>query len=322
MEVTKMFDPRKYFMKSDNSFVVGQLRRILSSDGRRILGIRTDLLNSFSSVISRDIKAKIGVGIVLVFGFTAIFAPEIAPYDPGAQEYALLQPPELLGAHPLGTDSFGRDVLSRLMYGARLSLLVGIGAVTMGAIVGCTIGLVSGYYGGVVDDLLMRVVDIAWAFPWLLIAIILVAIFGQGLWVVIFAVGFAYIDDFARLIRGEVLSIRSQDYILAAKNIGTSSREIMTDEVFPNTVAPIIVQFTVLVARAMISEATLSFLGLGVKPTTPTWGALLGQGRNFITEAWWISVLPGLFILVTVLGINLFGDALRDAFDVKEQTEA
>lgn len=288
----------------------------IGSDGR-VFGVRKDLLERLANVVRRDLKAKVGLLIVFAFVSAAVFAPELAPYDPMAQEYGMLQAPELLSNHPLGTDSYGRDVLSRLMYGARLSLLIGLGAVVAGAVVGCSIGLVAGYYGGAVDDVLMRVVDIAWAFPWLLTAIILVAIFGNGIWIVIAAVGFAYIDDFARLIRGEVLSIREQEYVLAAKGIGSSDFDIMTDEVMPNTVAPIIVQFTVLVARAMLSESTLSFLGLGVKPTTPTWGALLGQGRNFITQAWWISVLPGLFILITVLGINLFGDALRDAFDVK-----
>lgn len=154
--------------------------------------------------------------------------------------------------------------------------------------------------------------------PWLLIAIMLVAIFGQGVWNVVVAVGFAYIDDFARITRGEVLSIREEEYMLAAESVGLSDAEVIFEEVLPNTVAPIIVQFTVLVARAMLAEATLSFLGLGVKPSTPTWGSLLGQGRDFITQAWWISIIPGLLIMITVLGINLFGDALRDAFDVRE----
>jgi peptide/nickel transport system permease protein len=235
-----------------------------------------------------------------------------------AQDFVPLDPPALASETPLGTDSFGRDLLSRLMFGARISLGIGLGAVLFGAGLGVVLGLVAGYYGGWIDDLLMRSVDVMWAFPWLLIAIMLVAVFGQGLWNVIIAVGFAYIDDFARITRGEVLSIRSEEYVLAAESVGLSDLEIIVEEVFPNTVAPIIVQFTVLVARAMLAEATLSFLGLGVKPSTPTWGALLGQGRNFITQAWWISILPGVLIMITVLGINLFGDALRDAFDVRE----
>ncbi|WP_227380359.1 ABC transporter permease [Haladaptatus halobius] len=290
-----------------------------NTDGATVFGIRTDLIERFVDTIKRDLKAKIGLAIVLTFLAAAILAPELASYDPMAQEFEMLQPPTFTGDHPLGTDSYGRDLLSRIMYGARISLLVGLGAVSVGAIVGVTIGLISGYYGSWIDDVLMRIIDIMWAFPWLLIAIMLVAIFGQSLWNVIFAVGFAYVDDFARITRGEVLSIREEEYTLAAKSVGLGNLQIIGEEVLPNTVAPLIVQFTVLVARAMLAEATLSFLGLGVKPTTPTWGALLGQGRNFLTQAWWISVIPGLMIMITVLGINLFGDALRDAFDVKDQ---
>lgn len=294
----------------------------LNTDQARIFGIRTDLLERLLTTIRRDLKAKIGLVIVVTFLFAAVLAPELAPYDPMVQEYPMLQAPDLTSAHPFGTDSYGRDLLSRVMYGARISLLVGLGAVTFGAVVGILFGLLSGYYGGLIDDLLMRMVDVMWAFPWLLIAIMLVAIFGQGVWNVIFAVGFAYIDDFARITRGEVLSIREEEYTLAARSVGLSDLEVIGGEVLPNTVAPLIVQFTVLVARAMLAEATLSFLGLGVKPTTPTWGALLGQGRNFLTQAWWISVIPGVMIMITVLGINLFGDALRDAFDVKDQEGA
>jgi peptide/nickel transport system permease protein len=290
----------------------------VGTDTSRIFGIRSDLAERFITTVRRDLKAKIGVVIVVTFALAAILAPELAPHDPMAQEFAPLDSPALAGETPLGTDSFGRDLLSRLMYGARISLGIGLGAVLFGAGLGVTLGLVAGFYGGWIDDLLMRSVDVMWAFPWLLIAIMLVAVFGQGLWNVIIAVGFAYIDDFARITRGEVLSIRSEEYVLAAESVGLSDVEIIVEEVFPNTVAPIIVQFTVLVARAMLAEATLSFLGLGVKPSTPTWGALLGQGRNFITQAWWISIIPGVLIMITVLGINLFGDALRDAFDVRE----
>lgn len=290
----------------------------VGTDSSRVFGIRSDLAERFATTVRRDLKAKIGVVIVVTFALAAIFAPELAPHDPMAQDFVPLDPPALASETPLGTDSFGRDLLSRLMFGARISLGIGLGAVLFGAGLGVVLGLVAGYYGGWIDDLLMRSVDVMWAFPWLLIAIMLVAVFGQGLWNVIIAVGFAYIDDFARITRGEVLSIRSEEYVLAAESVGLSDLEIIVEEVFPNTVAPIIVQFTVLVARAMLAEATLSFLGLGVKPSTPTWGALLGQGRNFITQAWWISILPGVLIMITVLGINLFGDALRDAFDVRE----
>jgi peptide/nickel transport system permease protein len=290
----------------------------IDTESGKVFGIRNDLIERFATTVRRDLKAKVGVVIVVTFALAAIFAPELAPHDPMAQDFVPLDPPALASETPFGTDSFGRDLLSRLMYGARISLGVGLGAVLFGAGLGVVLGLLAGFYGGWIDDLLMRSVDVMWAFPWLLIAIMLVAVFGQGLWNVIVAVGFAYIDDFARITRGEVLAIREEEYVLAAESVGLSDFEIIAEEVFPNTVAPIIVQFTVLVARAMLAEATLSFLGLGVKPSTPTWGSLLGQGRNFITQAWWISILPGVLIMITVLGINLFGDAMRDAFDVKE----
>lgn len=292
-----------------------------STESAKTLGVRSDLLERFVRTLQRDLRAKVGFTTVVIFALAAIFAPMLAPYDPMSQQYGMLMAPDLTSAHPFGTDSFGRDLLSRMMYGARISLAVGLGAVTFGAVIGILIGLFSGYYGGYVDDLLMRAVDVMWAFPWLLIAIMLVAIFGQGFWNVMVAVGFAYIDDFARLARGEVLAIREEEYTMAAKSVGLSDYEIIFEEVFPNTVAPLIVQFTVFTARAILAESTLSFLGLGVKPTTPTWGALLGQGRGFITQAWWISIIPGIAIMVTVLGINLFGDSLRDAFDVKETGE-
>ena len=288
------------------------------ADAVKVFGVRTDLLEQFAETVRRDLKAKVGVVIVTLFVFAAVFAPELAPHDPMAQDFIPLSQPALSAETPLGTDSYGRDLLSRLMYGARISLGVGLGAVVFGAVTGVVLGLLAGFYGGWIDDVLMRGVDVMWAFPWLLIAIMLVSIFGQGVWNVVIAVGFAYIDDFARITRGEVLSIREEEYMLAAESVGLGDLEIVFEEVFPNTVAPIIVQFTVLVARAMLAEATLSFLGLGVKPSTPTWGALLGQGRDFITQAWWISIIPGVLIMITVLGINLFGDALRDAFDVRE----
>ncbi|WP_299335203.1 ABC transporter permease [Haloplanus sp.] len=286
-------------------------------DADTFFGVRLDRFERLYEAVAGDYKATFGLVTVTLFVLAAIFAPELAPYDPMAQEYAIMQAPSLSSAHPLGTDSFGRDLLSRMMYGARVSLGVSLGAVTIGAVVGVSLGVVAGYFGGWVDDALMRFVDVLWAFPWLLVAIMLVAIFGQGVWNVIAAIAFAYIDDFARLARGEVLSIREEEFVLAAKNIGLGDLGIMTEEVLPNAVAPLIVQFTVLIARAILAESTLSFLGIGVKPTTPTWGALLGQGRSLIGQAWWISIVPGVAIVITVLGINLFGDALRDAFDVR-----
>lgn len=285
---------------------------------RKILGIRKDTLKKLWEIVRSDIKGATGFTIVTIFLAAAIFAPELAPYDPMAQKFDLFKPPSFTGPNPLGTDSYGRDLLSRLMHGARISLTVGFLSVFIGGLFGVNIGLLAGYFGGRIDDVLMRFVDWMWAFPYLLVAMLLIVIFERSIWAVIAALSFAYVDDFARIIRGEVISIREEEYVLAATSIGRPNSEIIYREILPNTLAPLIVEGTILVARAMLAEATLSFLGFGVKATTPTWGSLLGQGRNFVTQAWWISVIPGLCIMLTVLGIHLFGDALRDAFDVKE----
>lgn len=277
---------------------------------------RNIFIERFESVISDDRKAQFGLIVVISFIGMAIVAPEAAPYHPLAQTFQPLQPPGEINY--VGTDSLGRDILSRLMVGARISLSIAVLAVSFAAVFGCTMGIIAGYYGGKIDDVIMRVVDVIWAFPFILIAILLVAIFGPGYWNVVVAIGIAGLDDFARISRGEVLAIRREEYILSAKAIGMSDRGIITSEVLPNILSPIIVQFTVLIARAMLTEATLSFLGLGVEPSTPSWGSILGDGRALITQAWWISISAGSLITITVLGINMLGDALRDAFDVEQ----
>lgn len=299
--------------------LVERLRSRIDKDRARLFGVRIDMWVALYETIRDDRKPQVGLIIVAIFGFTAIFSSILAPYDPMGQDFQPLMEPQLVGPHPLGTDSFGRDLLSRIIYGSRISLLVGVGAVALGALVGTIVGLLAGYFGGWIDDILMRSIDVIWAFPAIVVALMLVAIFGQSFWNVIIALGYAYIDDFARVVRSEVLAVKEEEYALAAKTIGLSNIEILYEEIFPNVLAPAIVIFTILVARAMIGEATLTFLGIGVGPTTPTWGALITQGRDYVVSAWWIALLPGLMIVITVFGINLLGDALRDAFDVKEQ---
>jgi peptide/nickel transport system permease protein len=276
-------------------------------------------------------KTLVGTIAVLAFLLTAVFAPILAPYNPDVT-YEPFQPLNSYSVgdfdsdpgteriwHPLGTDSFGHDMLSRIIFGARVSLLVALGTLIFAFVIGTTIGIAAGYYKGWIDDVLMRLVDFQWAFPELILAIAIIAFAGgRGVWVVVLAIGIAYIDDFARLIRGEVLAIRENEYIRAAEAVGMSDLRIMSKEVLPNTIAPLIVQASIMIPLAIIAEASLSFLGLGVKPTTPTWGLLVGQGRQFIARAWWISVIPGLAIMVTVLGFNLLGDGLRTIFDVEE----
>jgi peptide/nickel transport system permease protein len=305
------------------SWIITNLRRIGRTVGQKFgtadadsRGTQNIFLERLSQVLSQDKKAQFGLLVVFAFVGTAIFAPLLAPHDPMAGDFAVLQPPS--AEHPLGTDTFGRSVLSRLLFGARLSLSIAILAVVFGAVIGCSMGLVAGFVGGRTDDAIMRVVDTIWAFPYLLIAIMLVAIIGPGFWNVVIAIAIADIDDFARITRAEVLAVREEDFVLAAKMVGLTDKDILLTEVLPNVITPIIVQFTILTARAMLSEATLSFLGLGVEPGTPTWGAMLGEVRDVITQVWWLSISAGGLITTTVLGINMFGDALRDAFDVEE----
>lgn len=281
--------------------------------------------------LREDKLALFGAVVVVGFVVTAVFAPYVAPYDPEAT-YSFMQPPNSYSEgdfdadgtveriyHPLGTDSFGHDVLSRLIFGARVSLMVALATALVAFTVGTTIGIVAGFYRGWVDSLLMRYVDFQWAFPEIILATGIIALTGSlGVINVVMAIGIAFIDDFARLIRGEVLSLREAEYVLAANAIGMSDARIMFREILPNAMAPLIVQTTLMLPLAILGEAALSFLGLGVKPTTPTWGLLVADGRQFIDNAWWISVMPGFAIMVTVLAFNTLGDGLRDALDVSQ----
>lgn len=270
--------------------------------------------------LRRDKRASFGLFILFLAAFGALLAPWLAPYDPLAQDFLSLEPPSW--DHPLGTDDVGRDLLSRLIFGARISLFVGVVTVALSLVLGVALGLLAGYFGGWVDMLIMRYIDLQWAFPNIIIAVGLVAIFGAGLWNVIVAITLAYLDDFARITRGQVLALREEDFVTSAKALGASSGRILMRHILPNALAPIIVQATVAVAAAILAEAGLSFLGLGVNPTTPSWGLILNGARGYISLAWWYSVFPGLAIMLVVLAINFLGDGLRDFFDVKEINRA
>lgn len=264
----------------------------------------------------RDKKAVFGIVIMTAAILCTVFAELVAPYDPQAQAYELLESPTV--GHPLGTDNLGRDLLSRLVHGARISLFAGVVSVLIAGVVGSTLGILSGYYGGWIDMLVMRYIDIQWAFPNIIIAVALVAIFGLGLQNVIAAITLAYIDDFARVIRGMVLSLKEEDYVTAGRAIGASDFRLMTKHILPNAMPPVIVLASVFVAAAILTEATLSFLGLGVSPLTPTWGSILNDARDFFSTAWWLGTFPGLVIMLVVLAMNFIGDAIRDINDVRE----
>lgn len=273
----------------------------------------------FLAVLMRDRKAQFGVIVLSIFTLGAIFGPVLLPYDPNAMAFMMMEAPSL--AHPLGTDDLGRDLLARVLEGARVSLFVGVSTVAIALAVGVTLGVLAGYFGGWVDHIIMRYVDLQWAFPNFIIAVYIVAVFGTGLANVIIAISLAFVDDFARIARGMVLSIKEEQYVAAARTVGVPQFRIMWRHILPNATAPLIVQATVSVSYAILGEATLSFLGLGVQADTPTWGLILADARSFVSRAWWLGVFPGVAIMLTVLSINFIGDALRDFLDVREVQE-
>ena len=269
-------------------------------------------------LVWRDKKALIGTVVLTIFLIAAILGSLIAPYDPNGMDFDMMEPPSW--SHPLGTDDLGRDLLSRVIVGAQVSLFVGVSTVIIALVAGLVLGILAGYLGGWVDHIIMRYIDLQWAFPNFIIAVYLVAVFGTGLSNVIVAISLAFIDDFARIARGMVLSIKEEQYVAAARTVGVSDIRIMWRHILPNAAAPIIVLAKVSVSYAILGEATLSFLGLGVDASTPTWGLILADGRSFISRAWWLGIFPGLAIMLTVLSINFIGDALRDFLDVRETT--
>jgi len=280
---------------------------------------RTARRSRLAAVLAADRKAQFGLLVLSVFLICAILASFIAPFDPNDMQFDMMGGPSW--EHPLGTDDLGRDLLSRIIYGTQISLLVGISTVGIALVAGVILGLLAGYFGGWFDTIIMRYIDLQWAFPNFIIAVYLVAVFGPGLFNVIIAISLAFVDDFARIARSMILTIKEEQYVAAARTVGASDARIIGRHILPNALAPIIVTATVSVSYAILGEATLSFLGLGVTSDTPTWGLILADGRSFISRAWWIGVFPGLAIMLTVLSINFLGDALRDALDVRETRE-
>ena len=254
-----------------------------------------------------------------LFLLLAALAPWAAPYDPLEQDlYNRLSPPSM--THPFGTDDFGRDILSRVIYGTRISLRIGVAAVMIALVAGTVIGIVAGYYGGALDQVLMRLMDLMLAFPSILLAIGIVAILGPGLDNAMIAIGVVAIPQYSRLIRASTLTVREADYVQALRALGAKDLRILMTAVLPNCLAPLIVQSTLSLATAILDAAGLSFLGLGAQPPMPEWGAMLSGGRELILSAPWVLTYPGVAIFVTVLAFNLLGDGLRDAFDPKTIT--
>lgn len=264
----------------------------------------------------RNKTAVAGMCIVLIMCLLALLAPFISR-DPNALSIAdAYQLPGQHG-HLFGTDEFGRDLFSRIAYGARISIVVAVGGTIVGALIGIFLGLISGYLGGIVDSIIMRIMDGMMAFPFVLLSIFLMTILGAGVQNVILAIGIANVPNFARIVRGQVFVVKNEEYCNAERVLGASNRRILFGHVFVNALSPTIVYFTLNIASGVISEAALSFLGLGISPPTASWGNILSSGKNCLNTAPHIATISGLFILVTVLGFNLLGDGVRDVLDPK-----
>ena len=271
--------------------------------------------------LSRRRTALFGLVVIAVVVVTALAAAWVSPFDPIEQDIGdrRLKPPgwrdDAGRLHVLGTDHLGRDLFSRIVHGAQPALMVGFAAVVISGILGLTAGLLSGYFGGRVDDVLMRLADIQLAFPFILLAIAVIGVLGPSLTTIIAVIGVSSWVVYARVVRSAVLSLREREFVQAALALGSRDGRVLLRHVLPNALTPWLVVATLDMARVIVIESALSFLGLGVQPPTPTWGGMLADGRVYISTAWWLATFPGLAILVTVLGINLFGDGLRDTLD-------
>ena len=270
-------------------------------------------------ILKRFSSNKMGIlGTLLILGLiiTATFAPLLEPYSFKEQNIELMNDPPS-ESHILGTDEFGRDLLSRIIRGARISFMVGVLSVALSVVVGIIIGSIAGFYGGIVDVVLTTFADLTWSMPAILIALLLVAVIGAGLESVVIAIGLSYWAEYARLIRGQILSLKSATFIEATRSLGANDYVILLKHLIPNSLSPIIVAATIGIGNAIVLEATLGFLGMGAQPPTPSWGAMMSSGTAYLFISPWVIIFPGLAMMTTVLGFNLFGDALIDILDIK-----
>jgi peptide/nickel transport system permease protein len=296
--------------------------RVWESAGRaeagasaRLAAPRAGSWRRFAQSYLANRSAVVGSIIIAVLGLMALAAPVLAPYPYAQQDLmdALTRP--LHGGHLLGTDQFGRDVLSRIIWGARVSMEVGLIVTSVSMVIGLTVGCIAGYYGGMIDLLLSNLIDLVWGFPLILVALLLVTVIGPGVGGAMIATGLVAWSGFARIVRGEVLSLRERGFVLAAVSLGSGNGRIIFRHILPNIVGPVLVMASFTMAAAVIIEASLSFLGLGAQPPLPSWGSMLNDGRTVIHRAYWTSVFPGLAIALLVFGFNLLGDGLRDVLD-------
>ena len=283
---------------------------------RQTIGPRLKQIQRFWSTLSHNYITMCGLGIILIMIILAVLAPYIAPY--GYETMTLpdrLQPPNT--KHLLGTDNFGRDILSRMLYGARVSLIVGLGGVAIATFIGVLLGSMAGFYGKWIDEIIMRIMDSLLAFPYIILAVALMAMVGPSLRNIILVIGITRTPRFARVTRGSVLALKEMDFVTAARALGQREWRILTRHILPNCLTPIVVMASLSVATAILTESALSFLGFGIQPPQASWGIMIADGRRFMLDAPWIATFPGIAISLTILGYNLFGDGLRDALDPK-----
>lgn len=288
--------------------------------GNSAVGVGSRGLRSFFHRLRRQGIPYVGFWIAVIMVLIALAAPVITTYDPTVMvSEDRFQPPSF--QHPFGTDDFGRDVLSRTIYGARISLSVATIALSIALILGVPLGLISGFFGRYVDGVIMRLADILLAFPTVLLALLIIVIIGTGAVNVAIAIGISWVPHYARLMRGSVLSVKKEEYVEAARAIGQTTPSILRRVILPNSIAPIVVMATMTISHGILAEAALSFLGLGTMPPDPSWGLMMNTGRLYLRSAPWIAIFPGVFCAVTVLGLALFGDGLNDVMNPKLRRE-
>jgi len=286
----------------------------MSEEQKTIIKEESPLLEHWYQ-LRKNKTAMTGLIIIALFILIGITAPLIAPMDPLEQTMEFRKSAPMTNGYLLGTDDLGRDMLSRLIYGARISMIIGVISVSISLIFGSAIGMISAYYGGIVDKLIMRIIDIMLAFPYILLTIVIVAVLGPSLVNAMIAIGISQVPRYARVVRASVLAEKESDYVLAERALGAGDMELMFKSILPNCLAPISVQATLGIGTAILDSAALSFLGLGAQPPTPEWGLMIASSKEFITSAWWIVTFPGIATLLSVLGFNLLGDGLRDILD-------
>lgn len=290
---------------------VAKPKSLSEDEQRRARGLTEDVIRRFV----RNPVGMVGFIIISILVIAAIFGPAIAPYNPVdmVDFNARFAPPSL--EHPFGIDELGRDQFSRILHGARVSLIVGIVSVTIATLIGTTLGMIAGYGNKYLDEIIMRSMDVLFAFPAILLAIAVLAILGRGVTNAMIAIGIVYIPIFARIARGEVLSVKNEEFVEVARALGASDFEILYRHILPNILAPIIVEISLSLSFAILAEAALSFFNLGTQPPDPSWGRMLSEGRAYIKQSPWMGIIPGVVIMFTVMGFNFLGDGLRDSLD-------